>query len=105
MKCSVGDLAFINKALRPENVGKVVTCVKYLGYYARGDVIVISGEHFYAFDSDNYWLIEASALETQFGASKVAYSMDSWLTPIKPVDLSDEEEQENGLEVEDCVET
>jgi len=84
-----GQLAFIKKALRPENVGKFVTCIRYLGYFSRGDTIEISGERYLAFDTDHYWIIKASALDTQFGPSREAYSMDSWLQPIEP--LNDED--------------
>jgi hypothetical protein len=89
MKCKLNDLAFITKALRQENIGKVVTCAKYLGYYERGATITINGEHWFAFDSDDYWLISGN-IETQFGQAKQSYIMDSWLTPIQP--LSDNEQ-------------
>jgi hypothetical protein len=88
-RCKPGQLAFVKKALRKENVGKIVTCIKYVGYYSQGDVIEISGERFLAYDTDHYWIIKANALETQFGPSREAYTMDSWLQPIEP--LNDED--------------
>ncbi len=84
-----GNLAFIKKSLRQENIGKFVTCIRYLGYYSKGDFIDISGERYQAYDTDHYWIIRASAIETQFGSSREAYSLDSWLQPIEP--LNDED--------------
>lgn len=90
MKCKLNDIAFIKKALRKENIGRVVTCTKYLGYYERGATITINGENWVAFDSDDYWEVSGN-IETQFGSAKQAYIMDSWLSPIKPLDESEED--------------
>ena len=98
MKCKQGDLAFIKKALRKENIGRVVTCSKYLGYFERGATIVINGEQWKAFDSDDYWEV-TGRLETQFGTATHAYIMDSWLSPIEP--LPPEEFDELGELLED----
>lgn len=84
-----GQMAFVKKALRKTNIGKIVTCVRYLGYYSQGDVIEISGERYLAYDTDHFWIISANTLETQYGPSREVYSMDSWLTPIPP--LNDDE--------------
>lgn len=86
MQCKVGDLAHIKKALRPTNVGLVVRCKAYLGHYSRGEMIPLNGELWAAFDTDDYWLIENdyADVETQFGAARESYIMDSWLEPIKP---------------------
>lgn len=84
-----GQMAFIKKAIRPENVGKIVACQRYLGYYSQGDAIEISGEHYLAYDTDHYWIVTAGNVETQFGPAKEGYTMDSWLTPIPP--LNDED--------------
>lgn len=85
MRCKINDVAYINKAIRKENVGLIVTCKEYLGYYLQGDIVEISGERYIAIDSDNYWLIENknSSIETQFGKAKNAYIGDLCLTPIK----------------------
>jgi hypothetical protein len=84
MKCKQGDLAFIKKALRYENIGKVVTCARYLGYYERGSKVTISGEEWLAFDSDNYWLVKGD-IETMFGKARESYIPDTWLAPISPL--------------------
>ena len=85
MLCEEGDLAYIKKALRPENVGLVILCKQYLGYYLRGDIVEVNGEHFTAIVSDNYWYIENDygEIETMFGKSRVSYHPDLWLEPIK----------------------
>lgn len=96
----LNQLAFIKKSLRPINIGKIVNCKKYLGYYSKGDKINISGELYQAFDTDHYWIIESNSeiLETQFGKSKEAYSMDSWLTPIPPLEDEDSTESQELTE-------
>ena len=89
-------MAFVKKAIRKENIGKIVTCKTYLGYYSKGDVIVISREHYVAYDTDHYWMIEGNVI-TQFGPAREGFSMDSWLTPIPPLndeDLVETEELE-----------
>lgn len=91
MRCKQGQLAFIIKSIRPENIGRVVTCVKHIGYYSQGDTVTISGENWVAFDTDDHWLIEGN-IETQYGPSKVAYIMDSWLKPLDADGLTDDAE-------------
>lgn len=98
MKCKLNQLAFIKKAIRKENIGRIVTCSKYLGYFERGATIVINGEYWVAFDSDDYWEI-TGRLETQFGTAYQAYIMDSWLSPIEP--LPPEEFDKAGKLLED----
>ena len=99
-QCKEGQLAFIKKSLRPENIGKVVICQKYIGYYSRGDVVTVNGENWLAPDTDDYWVIYSeSGIETQYGKSKIAYIMDSWLTPIDPDLINDEIETKELEEV------
>ncbi len=84
MKCKKGGLAFIKKSIRPKNVGLIVTCDEYLGYYIQGETVEISGEVFLAIDTGHFWKIGSStgSIETQYGKSKMAFIPDSWLTPI-----------------------
>ena len=91
MKCKLNQLAFVKKAIRKENIGRIVTCSKYLGYFERGATIVINGEYWVALDSDDYWEV-TGRLETQFGTAYQAYIMDSWLSPISPLDESEEDD-------------
>lgn len=103
MKCKQGQMAFIKKSLRKENIGLVVECTTHLGYFSRGDKIPMSGEFWYAPDSDDYWMITSASgsIETLYGKSKVAYTLDSWLTPIDPdiLDKDESEELEDNLEL------
>jgi hypothetical protein len=101
IKCKTGDIAFIIEALRVANKGLVVDVKEYLGYYLKGDVVEINKEHYKAIISDNYWIIENSygEIETQFGKSKMAFSPDSWLEPIKKKKLSDKVTTEDELKV------
>jgi len=100
-RCKPGQSAFIKKSLRPANIGLVVECTKYLGPYSKGEIVEISGEQWMAFDSDDYWIITSAtgSIETQFGKSKIAYIMDSWLDPIDPdiLDLEVEDELADEL--------
>lgn len=97
MICELNDLAYIKKAIRPANVGLVVTCKTYLGYYLMDDIVEINGERWYAIVSDNYWLVENEhgSIETQFGLSKQSYVPDLWLTPIKTDGVLDDTEIKN----------
>ena len=93
MNCKQGDLAYIKKAIRTSNIGKVVTCKKLLGHYERGDPIRHNGEVWAAYDTDHQWVIECkNSLETQYGPCSEALIMDSWLIPIKadPTELLEE---------------
>jgi len=90
----VGELSYIKKSIRPANVGLVVTCTQYLGYFLENDYLEMHGEFFKAPFSDNYWLItnESGQIETQFGKAKEAYCPDLWLVPIAGIKLEDEED-------------
>jgi len=73
IKCKVNDLAFIKKAIRPVNIGRVVTCKELLGKFAFGETIVWNGEEFASPEDDYMWVVSSSGnLETQFGPSKEA---------------------------------
>ena len=100
MRCKQGELAFINKALRPENVGRVVTTSKYMGYFIAGEVIV--DQVLLAHTTDHWWMIESESgsIQTEFGSTNLAYSPDTWLTPIKPQPLAENDEIYTDLLVE-----
>lgn len=92
MKCKQGDLAYIRKALRPENVGKIVTCKQMLGYYIMGETVTWNGENFLAPETDYMWVVYAKyGVETMYGSSKEGMIADSWLQPIVPPDPPKEE--------------
>jgi hypothetical protein len=93
MNCKQGDLAFIKKAIRPENIGLIVSCAQYLGYYLKDDMVELNKEFYLAVVSDNYWRIgsESGSIMTQYGKSKVSFIPDTWLTPIKELPVDDED--------------
>jgi len=94
IKCKVNDLAFIKKAIRPVNIGRVVTCKELLGKFAFGETIVWNGEEFASPEDDYMWVVSSSGnLETQFGPSKEAMIPDSWLTPIRAEPSENYEEE------------
>jgi hypothetical protein len=91
MRCKKNDLAFINKALRPENVGRVVTCSEYLGFFIEGEIII--DQVLVAHYTDHWWQVtsDSNSIETQYGKSNIAYLPDAWLTPIKPEPLDEDD--------------
>ena len=83
MRCKLNDLAFIRKAMRPSNIGKVVQCKELLGKFERGENIMWNGEFYVSPDTDYIWVVTSkSQLETLYGPSIEAFIADSWLTPI-----------------------
>lgn len=96
MICKMGDIAFIKKAIREVNIDRIVTCKKHLGYFSKGDTIVISGEHYTAYDSDDYWIVEGN-IETLYGQAREGVILDSWLFPINPDKLDAEDDLYNVL--------
>lgn len=94
MRCKIGDLAFVRKALRPSNIGKVVQCKELLGEFKWGETFVWNGELYHSPDSDYLWVVTSkSPVETLYGPSIEAFIPDSWLTPIRaePSENSEEE--------------
>jgi hypothetical protein len=99
MRCKQGDLAYIIKALRPENVGKVVQCVECIGFHERFQAFGLHGETWVSPDSDYLWVIKNSgSITTLYGPAKEAVIPDSWLRPIKadPSDTLDEDIAEDS---------
>lgn len=84
MKCKQGEMAFIKKALRPVNIGKIVTCKEMLGYFIRGEELMYNGEKWMAVDTDHIWVVtNPNGIETMYGSSIEALIPDTWMTPIK----------------------
>lgn len=92
MNCNKNDLAYIKKAIRPENVGRVVICKEMLGHFKVGEKILWNGEHTFSPDTDNIWVVTAqSGIETMYGPSKEGLIADTWLRPIKADPLEDDD--------------
>jgi len=92
LKCRAGDLAVIKFSIRPENIGRIVKVVEYVGQFQNGEAFQFRGVPCKCIVSDHYWWIEANDLKIGLGPSPTAYIADSWLEPIKP-DKEAEEEQ------------
>lgn len=104
MICKLNDMAYIKKALRPANIGRVITCKELLGYFIQGEEYLWNGEVYLAQDTDYIWVVESpSGLDTLYGKSLMATAPDSWLVPIKMDGLTDEEFAEEELANGDLV--
>lgn len=91
MELKVGSLAFIKKAIRKENIGKVITCVKYLGFFEKGATITIHNENWSAIDTGDFWLISGN-IETMYGTATESHIPAHWLSPISPLDEAEEDD-------------
>jgi hypothetical protein len=91
MKCKQGDYARIIYSIRPENVGRVVKVVEYIGKFQQQEEWEFRGMPCRAPVTDHFWWIEGDDITIQFGPSPKAYIADTWLEPIRP-------EQEKTLE-------
>jgi hypothetical protein len=91
MRCKIGDLAFINKALRQSNIGLIVQCTELIGYLEKDEPFNWNGETWAAPGSDYYWIVTSTtgSIETQFGKSKQGFIADAWLTPIRELPEED----------------
>jgi hypothetical protein len=109
MRCKPNQLCWINKAIRKENVGRVVTTQTHIGHFSRGDEmkINVSGypEVMVAHDTDDYWIITSKSMDlvNYYGKTDTLIIMDSWLTPIIPdgdcVNYDEELEEELVISV------
>ena len=83
MKCQQGDVARIIYSVRPENIGRIVKVVDYIGKYNAKEEWEFRGMPCQAPVHDHYWWIEADDLSSGFGPSPRAYIADTWLEPIR----------------------
>lgn len=79
-RCKVGDIAVITNADNKNNIGKFVTCEKYLGH------IPVQGK--YGSRVREAWHVSGNAT-TWNGAGFLAVP-DEWLKPIRDNDGEDE---------------
>lgn len=78
MRCNKGDLAIVVQGINVVNIGKIVTCLEYVG----------SVEGLKAKD---YWLVDTNLYHTNGAFSSVRpYASDATLKPIKDSDEPDE---------------
>ena len=96
MKCEQGDIARILFSINPENIGRIVKVVEYIGEFTEREQFQFRGRPCMAIISDHYWWIEADDLNIQFGPSPRAYIADTWLEPIRP----EQEKEKSKTEIE-----
>ncbi len=84
MKCKQGDYAKIIYSVRPENIGRVVKVVDYIGKFKQGEQFKFRDMPCECAVTDHHWWIEAQDLSSLFGPSPRAYIADTWLEPIRP---------------------
>ena len=102
LRCKPSDLAFIIRAMNKVNIGRIVLCKEYLGYYQKDEPVMYSGEKWAAQDTGHIWVVfSESGLTTLYGSSKIALMMDHWMVPID----ANKDESEEGTEVETDVES
>jgi hypothetical protein len=99
MKCKAGDFAHILYSMRPENIGRVVKVVEYIGKFEEKEQWQFRGMPCQAPVHDHFWWIEADDLASGFGPSPKAYIADTWLEPIKNPNEKIEEKTEIELDI------
>lgn len=99
MRCKIGDLAFVRKSIRPQNIGLVVQCTELIGHMNKDEKFIWNGEQWAAPDTGDFWVVTSNScsLETQYGRSKQAFILDAWLTPINPLPEEDDISTEQTL--------
>ena len=99
MKCKAGDIAQIIYSVRPENIGRIVKVVEYIGKFEAKEQWQFRGMPCQAPVHDHYWWIEADDLSSGFGPSPKAYIADTWLEPIKNPEEKLKETTEKELDM------
>jgi hypothetical protein len=99
MKCKQGDVARIIHSIRPENIGRIVKVVEYIGKYEAKEQWQFRGMPCRALVHDHYWWIQGDDIASGFGPSPKAYIADTWLEPIRPEEEKEESKAEKELDI------
>ena len=99
MKCQQGDVARIIHSVRPENIGRIVKVVEYIGKFEAREMFQFRGMPCQAPVHDHFWWIEADDLSSGYGPSPRAYIADTWLEPIKNPEEKLKETTEKELDI------
>ena len=99
MKCQQGDVARMIYSVRPENIGRIVKVVDYIGKYNAKEEWEFRGMPCQAPVHDHYWWIEADDLSSGFGPSPRAYIADTWLEPIRPEQEKQKSKADQELDI------
>lgn len=98
MKCEKGDLAKIIMSLRPSNIGKTVLVEDYIGHLRQGETFDFRGVLCTAQITDHYWWISTEyGLINMLGDAPKAYIPDTWLEPIRPTKVKEQEKTKVDL--------
>jgi hypothetical protein len=98
MKCKQGDFARIIHSINPENIGRVVKVVEYIGKFKEGEQFEAYGMTCTCLVHDHFWWIEGTDITIQLGPSPKAYIADTWLEPIRPEQEKEESKAEKELD-------
>jgi hypothetical protein len=99
MKCNPGDFAHIIYSINPDNIGRVVKVVEYIGKFEAGEQFEAYGMTCTCAVHDHYWWIEGDDITIHLGPSPRAYIADTWLEPIKNPNKKIEEKTEIELDM------
>jgi len=99
MRCKPGDIARIIYSVRPENIGRIVKVVEYIGKFKEGEQFEAYGLTCTCLVHDHFWWIEGNDIEIQFGPSPKAYIADTWLEPIRPEEEKEKSKEEKELDI------
>lgn len=102
MRCKQGDMATVIRSINPANTMRIVTVHQYIGYFNQGEKFDYNGNECEAVITDNYWWIDTSGSPFKsdgYGEISRAYSPDTWLQPIPPDLLDDDESTEHTNDI------
>jgi hypothetical protein len=99
MKCKQGDYAKIIYSVRPENIGRVVKVVEYIGKFQENETFEFMGFTCTCLVTDHYWWIGGDDITIQMGPSPKAYIADTWLEPIRPEEKETKETVEEEIDM------
>jgi hypothetical protein len=95
MKCEQGDMAKIIHSIRPANIGKTVLVEEYIGHFKQGEMFDFRGVPCKALVTDHYWWIVADyGLQNMLGDTPKAYIADTWLEPLRPEKLKEQQKED-----------
>lgn len=99
MKCKQGDYARIIHSIRPDNIGRVVKVMEYIGKFQQGETFEFRGMECKCAVTDHHWWIEGDDITIKFGPSPKAYIPDTWLEPIRPTEEKIKSSVEQSLDM------
>lgn len=97
MRCKEGDLAIVIKAENPQDIGMMVTCLKFVGValvtHPNGEKYLSQDRDIWEIDRQVTWVYRDDTPDMRI---QVNLAPDSYLLPIRPDEHKDEEDQCNA---------